>query len=151
VILLIAIVLVAGVALFGALMFVGSLSDRVLTSRVRNRMHPGEEVIYHSPAMWQSVSLPARIFTHQSGYVIVTDRRIFLASFSLFWPSVNETWLRDVDDVQQSAGLAWGWIKLTASGKTRMVTPTSNSLLDYPIDLPDKLVEAINQGRFAHA
>jgi hypothetical protein len=150
---LIAIVLAAGVALWGALMLVGTIGDKRLESVIRGRLQPGEEVVFQSVAMWRRTPLLRSLLTAQripgaGAYIVVTDRRIFFASSAIpvLWPIVNETWLRDVEDVQLTAPV-WGQVRLTSNGRTQLITPMSGRLFNSPTDLVDRLVAAINRGR----
>jgi hypothetical protein len=155
---LIAIILAAGVALWGALMLVGTMDNKRLESVIRGRSQPGEEVVFQSAAMWRRARplllslLTARRIPGAGTYIVVTDRRIFFASSAIpvLWPIVNETWLRDVEDVQLTAPV-WGQVRLTSNGRTQLIAPFSGRWFNTKADLVDRLVAAINRGRLTPA
>src|SRR5262245_28351561 len=120
-------------------MFLGNVSDRRISSAVTEKLQPDEVVAFQSPVRIGPLLWWMRF--ERTGYVIVTELRVFVATTGWLNPVISEMWLDDIRDVRQSVP-PWGWIEIATSTQSWQLSPYVGRIFNYPDDLADRMIEA---------
>lgn len=126
--------------------------DRMLRSRLRAQLEPGEVAVFESLATRAGLGL-AFIFTIRQGYLMVTTHRLLISWWVLppIWRTMKEFVLGDVDEVTSLKMFGRTEVILTVGGRKLGLIPSRSRLWPFGRDIGPQLLDSIRQGRAARA
>jgi hypothetical protein len=120
---------------------------KILKTRTRRRLLPGESVAFESPANKSSTGWTV-MFSHREGYVVVTDERLLFGSWGWppFWPSVRENLLTEIDRISVIRIFGVTQVQISVHGKTLMLTPKGGAFIPFSNQRTQQFVLALEAG-----